>query len=584
MIRKYAFVLLLLILMFAAPASSLLAQTTDLSDSFTYQGYLTDATGTVNQFCDFQFGLFTALTGGVQFGSTQTKTNVVVNNGVFTVVLDFGTAVFNGTDRYLDIQVRCPTGSGTYTTLTPRQAITPTPYALGLYGLQVQQNATSPNLIGGFSGNNVTPGVVGAVISGAGVGSSINQVTDSYGVIGGGTGNRAGDNAGTVSDAQRATVGGGFNNTASATTSTVGGGLSNVASGARATISGGAGNIASGQEATVAGGDSNLATNLGAFVGGGEQNAANQQYTTIAGGYTNTASDEYATIGGGFTNTASGGAATVGGGYENSGGGIESTVGGGYSNSANATVATVSGGYDNTASGFGATVPGGQLNIADGDYSFAAGRRANAAHNGAFVWADNTDADFSSNLDNQFFARATGGFAFYTNAELTNGCTLSTGGGTWNCTSDRNTKEDFAAVDTQAVLSEVLNIPITTWVYKGTEARHIGPMAQDFYAAFGVGEDDRHISMVDSDGVALAAIQGLYQVIQDKDAQITNLQTENETLKIRLDDLDQRLAALEAIASPSQAGIGSPLMLIVLAAGVLGLWGWRATHKKHSYE
>ena len=104
--------------------------------------------------------------------------------------------------------------------------------------------------------------------------------------------------------------------------------------------------------------------------------------------------------------------------------------------------------------------------------------------------------------------------------------------------------------------------------------RHIGPMAQDFYAAFGVGEDDRHISTVDADGVALAAIQGLYQVVQDKDAAIASLQTENETLKTRLDDLDQRLAALEAIASPSQAGLSVPMILLALLLS--GGWALRA--------
>ncbi len=64
-----------------------------------------------------------------------------------------------------------------------------------------------------------------------------------------------------------------------------------------------------------------------------------------------------------------------------------------------------------------------------------------------------------------------------------------------------------------------------TWNYRSQDAaiRHIGPVAQDFYAAFGVGEDDRHISTIDADGVALAAIQGLYQVVQQKETRIADL-------------------------------------------------------------
>jgi len=84
-------------------------------------------------------------------------------------------------------------------------------------------------------------------------------------------------------------------------------------------------------------------------------------------------------------------------------------------------------------------------------------------------------------------------------------------------------------------------IPLETWNYKTQvdDIRHIGPMAQDFYAAFGVGENDTTISTVDADGVALAAIQGLYQRLQAAEA-------ENAALQQQVDDLEARLAALEA--------------------------------------
>jgi hypothetical protein len=96
--------------------------------AFTYQGYLRQSGTPVNANHDFQFSLWTAASGGTQVGSTQTLTNVSVQNGLFTVSLDFGN-VWDGADRFLQIAVR-PAGSGSYTTLSPRVKINPTPYAI----------------------------------------------------------------------------------------------------------------------------------------------------------------------------------------------------------------------------------------------------------------------------------------------------------------------------------------------------------------------------------------------------------------------------------------------------------------------
>jgi hypothetical protein len=96
--------------------------------AFTYQGYLRQSGTPVNANHDFQFSLWTAASGGTQVGSTQTLTNVSVQNGLFTVSLDFGN-VWYGADRFLQIAVR-PAGSGSYTTLSPRVKINPTPYAI----------------------------------------------------------------------------------------------------------------------------------------------------------------------------------------------------------------------------------------------------------------------------------------------------------------------------------------------------------------------------------------------------------------------------------------------------------------------
>lgn len=114
----------------------------------------------------------------------------------------------------------------------------------------------------------------------------------------------------------------------------------------------------------------------------------------------------------------------------------------------------------------------------------------------------------------------------------------------FNTTSDRNAKEEFRSVDPRAVLEKVTSLPLSEWQFKGApETRHIGPMAQDFHAAFGVGPDDRHIATVDADGVALAAIQGLNQTLQEavkaKDAEIGQLRRDVAELRTLVEKLAQ---------------------------------------------
>jgi len=106
--------------------------------------------------------------------------------------------------------------------------------------------------------------------------------------------------------------------------------------------------------------------------------------------------------------------------------------------------------------------------------------------------------------------------------------------------SDRNLKSNFAAVDSQAILERVAKLQIESWNYnfQGEGIRHIGPMAQDFYQTFNVGEDDRHINMVDANGVVLAAIQALYGKVQEKDRQIEALAWELELLKAKSGSMD----------------------------------------------
>ncbi len=116
-------------------------------------------------------------------------------------------------------------------------------------------------------------------------------------------------------------------------------------------------------------------------------------------------------------------------------------------------------------------------------------------------------------------------------------------------TSDRNAKENFTAISAGEVLAKVAALPLTKWNYKkeGKNQQHIGPMAQDFQAAFGLnGGDDKHISMSDEGGVALAAIQGLNAEMKDKDAKIQELSQTVSELRKMVEQLEQKVASPKA--------------------------------------
>jgi hypothetical protein len=355
------------------------------------------------------------------------------------------------------------------------------------------------------------------------------------------------------------------------------------------TVGGGKGNSA-GFQSTVAGGLSN--TGIGDFstVSGGAHNIAQASNSTVGGGYGNTASGSYSTIGGGSNNSAS----------------DSGTVSGGNSNSANAPYSTVSGGLANHARGPSSTVAGGSDNFADGKFSFAAGVVARANHDNAFVWGGDPNNTTTSQVAGEFVVNAPGGTHFVggtsLNFDTTNGRQMlnlwgpwygigiqantmyfrtdgvfswyrggahndtqgNAGGGSMlmsldgsgnlttagamNPYSDRNAKEGFGTVDVREVLAKVTQLPLATWNYKadGNKTRHIGPMAQDFHAAFDLGTDDKHIATVDADGVALAAIQGLNAKLEDaireKDAQL-------QAQAARLNDLEQQVARMTRLLS-----------------------------------
>jgi hypothetical protein len=157
--------------------------------------------------------------------------------------------------------------------------------------------------------------------------------------------------------------------------------------------------------------------------------------------------------------------------------------------------------------------------------------------------------------NNTFYSRTDANFAWYRNGSHTD-TELSSGGGTEmmrltssgllvngsvSSSSDRNVKRDITAVNPREVLEKVASLPITTWTYTNdaSNAKHLGPMAQEFHAAFGLGSSDKHIASVDADGVALAAIQALNAIVREKESRIA--------------ELERRLAATEKAVAAQQS-------------------------------
>jgi hypothetical protein len=369
-----------------------------------------------------------------------------------------------------------------------------------------------------------------------------------------------------------------------------------VASGAfGAIVAGGTGNYpntATGGMSVIMGGLDNVAAGFGT-VGGGSSNSATNDSTTVAGGELNSATARHSTVSGGLLNTASGQFSVVAGGIENTASGRWSAIPGGQSNQA--------GGAHSVAAGSRAIVrDAAELGEEEGG--------GFSGDEGTFIWGDSFDENPSARINNtyssgpnQFIVRAAGGLWFGQKlldtpdacgpggrenaiipsgrfiqttagaqtcadtcnttydyctqpAQLTacidgcnsNGAFLSTGG-TWTNASDRNSKENVEPVQPRDVLDRVLNLGISRWNYKveADATRHIGPMAQDFHAAFGVGDSEKTIATIDADGVALAAIQGLHEIVKEKDC--------------RINELEQRLARLEALieARESESKDGS---------------------------
>ena len=413
---------------------------------------------------------------------------------------------------------------------------------------------------GVLAGVSIYVGGDGASSYSGDVAGYANSIDSSASFLGAGYGNSLGS-AAPYTQGDESAIASGANNTVGSPLSFIGAGTQNTitansaeTNGQSAFIGAGYNNAVAGNFAAISSGQNNSASGDNAAIVAGQNNTVSGRWGIIAAGQVNTLSGQSAGILGGAYNTASGYYAFIGDGYHNYAGGQYAAIAGGNYNTANGSDAAVSGGSGNTASGTDAAVAGGYGNTAAGTNSYAAGTSSHANNSGAFVWSDDASGakTLTSTVSNQFLARAAGGFYLYSAANLSTGVRLSPGSGSWSSLSDRAAKTAIEQVDDAGILAKVAALPVSEWSYtaQGSAIRHLGPMAQDFRAAFGLGEDDKHITAIDEEGVALAAIKALSRELADKDRRLallarTTAVREAEDLT-RMSTLEKRVAALSA--------------------------------------
>ena len=329
-------------------------------------------------------------------------------------------------------------------------------------------------------------------------------------------------------------------------------------------------------------------TKNGAFRSGYLDNSVQGFYST-AMGYQTTASGSYSTAMGRIT-TASGVESTAMGHFTNASGEASTAMGDattasgfvstamGYGTIANGSYSTAIGygteasggrsiatGFATTASGYISTAMG-DFTTASGDYSTAMGNRVSTnGQEGCFIIGDRstTSTVMTSPAPNNFRARFANGYRLYTSANYSTGCSLNAGDNAWTTGSDVNTKENFADVNGEDFLKKIAGLSLTSWNYKTQNPktfRHYGPMAQDFYAAFGKDKygtigNDTTINSADFAGVSFIAIQALEKRTavqqQELEQNINALKKETEASKAIIQNQQKQIDELKALVKSS---------------------------------
>ncbi len=283
---------------------------------------------------------------------------------------------------------------------------------------------------------------------------------------------------------------------------------------------------------TTASGFSSTAMGI-STIASGDNSTAMGMSTTASGlrstaiGYGTTANDDYSTAMG-YGTTASG----------------EYSTAMGYN--------TTASGVHSTAMGYGTT--------ASGDRSTAMGLYVSTFNKvGSFVIGDNsTSTIMNSFFHNSFRARFANGYHLYTSADLSTSCSLGPSDNAWSTGSDVRTKENFAEINGEDFLKKIAAFNLTSWNYKTQNPatfRHYGPMAQDFFAAFGKDKygtigNDTTINSADFAGVNFVAIQALEkrtQKIEQLEKENKEIKNDNSLLKAMLLQLRKEVDALQGV-------------------------------------
>lgn len=185
---------------------------------------------------------------------------------------------------------------------------------------------------------------------------------------------------------------------------------------------------------------------------------------------------------------------------------------------------------------------------ATGNFATAIGTNASTSNKkGGFIFGDFSTTDTVVNLvDNQFMARAAGGVIFYSSTDLSMGVQLSPGGGSWSMISDRSKKTNIQLLSPLLFQQNFDSISVFQWNYIGQSTLHIGPMAQDFYAVFQIGERNDLINMIDADGVSFLGIKMIYdrlKLVPSQEA-INELDEQIRLEQEALDDIERRINEL----------------------------------------
>lgn len=488
---------ILLVMLLFVGASAFAAP---IGTQFTYQGNLQFAAQAADGLHDFSFTLFDTGEAGTALAQPVLLEAVPVVDGMFSVALDFGGGVFDGQVRFLSIAVRATDSADEFQSLTPRQPVTATPYAL--FALDSNPSAIDAAAI--TSGNL---SVERLPADGAWILSGPLTVSRSDGYVRFGDGTpgaesliEAGfeDQARFLLDSSGSALFAGEYDEGSLTVATP----------------------ASGPGARMMWVPERAALRAGVVDGTQWDGSWIGRYSTAFG-----------------RNTRASGEGSLAVGLNSVADGVQSVAIGENS---------IASGAASFALGFRADTNARQGTFVFSDRSSLGEVQAQVNHSATWRTSGGFRVFTSSNLSTGVTIQSGASVSNWGQANAV--ISTSTGGylstaGTWNNVSDVNRKHGFEVINGEDVLERLRGLPISSWSYLVEPAgvRHIGPTSQDFFAAFELGQDDTVIGSVDATGVTLAAAKALEQRTRDQQESIKLLRAENEALRQRLERLEALL-------------------------------------------